>query len=146
MEESHTDTTEVQVHNSNGVIEYATADDLLAAAPLDIQEKDVTDVFGGKTVRIRGLTAAQAAHVKSVSFQTQGRTPSVAWGQMEIEQFKLGVLKPKLEHNQVVMLHRMSGPSFAKVIAALDELSGIEKDELREAQKEFQDTEQSDSI
>jgi hypothetical protein len=109
---------------------------------LDIEEKDVTDVFDGKTVRIRGLTAAQAAHVKSVSFQTQGRTASVAWGMMEITQFELGVIKPKLEHSQVVMLHRMSGPSFAKIIAALDELNVIDQDELRNTQKKFQATEQ----
>ena len=149
MEETQTDTTEVQSENGatdTQVVEYATPEALLAGAPLDIKEKDVTEVFGGLTVRIRGLTAAQAAHVKHQSFNMQGNSPDVAWGQMEIAQFELGVIKPKLSHQQVVMLHRMSGPSFSKVIEELDSLSGIGKDELRKAQGEFQEYRESDTV
>jgi hypothetical protein len=129
--------------SQNGQPQYATADELLTNAPQDIREEDVTNVFGGLTVRIRGLTAAQAAHVKSVSFNMQGKSPEVGWGQMEIAQFEMGVIRPKLSHEQVIMLHRMSGPSFTKVIEALDALSGIGKDELRKAQQEFQEARES---
>lgn len=126
--------------NGEGVIrKYATAEQLLENAPKDILETDVEDVFDGLTVRIRGLTAAQAAHVKQLSFNMKGRSPDVAWAQMEIAQFELGVIEPTLSHQQVLMLHRISGPSFAKIISKLDELSGIGKEELREAQKEFQE-------
>lgn len=121
---------------------YATAEDLLANAPKDITEQDVEDVFGGLTVRVRGLTAAQSAHVKekSLSLGTRGgQQAGVAWAQMEITQFELGVIEPKMTHDQVLMLHRMSGPSFAKVIQVIDDISGIGKEELRKAQEEFQE-------
>src|SRR5215471_3517424 len=113
---------------------YATAEELLTNAPKDIIEKDVEDVFGGLTVRVRGLTAAQAAHVKQQSFNMSGRGPDLAWAQMEITQFELGVIEPKLKREQVLMLHRTAGPSFTKVIQVLDEISGIGKEELRTAQ------------
>lgn len=126
---------------TNGVPKrYASAEDLLINAPKDIIEKDVEDVFGGLTVRVRSLTASQAAHVKQKSFTMGGgRTPDLAWGQMEIAQFEMGVIEPKLSHEQVLMLHRMSGASFAKVINVLDEISGMGKEELRAASREFQE-------
>lgn len=133
---------------SNGVAKskYATAEDLLAGAPKDIEEDDVENVFGGLTIRVRGLTAAQAAHVKQLSFNMQGRSPDIVWSQMEIAQFELGVIEPALTHEQVLMLHRTSGPSFAKVIDVLDKLSGIGKEELRKAQTEFQERGESEKV
>jgi hypothetical protein len=126
--------------NSNGQHpRYATVDEILMAAPKDIVERDVPDVFGGLTVRVRGLTASQAAHVKQQSFVMKGRSPEVAWAQMERIQFELGVIEPKFSAEQVLMLHRTAGPSFNKVIEVLDEISGIGKESLREAQKEFQE-------
>jgi hypothetical protein len=134
-----------QYATSNGDIpkRYASAEDLLLNAPKDIIEQDIEDVFGGLTIRVRGLTASQAAHVKQQSFNVSGRGGAeVAWSRMEIAQFELGVIEPSLTHDQVLMLHRTSGPSFTKVISVLDEISGIGKEELREAQKEFQEREQ----
>lgn len=127
--------------NGAGIkVKYATAEEVLNNAPKDIIEADVEEVFGGLTLRIRGLTAAQSAHVKQLSFQVKGgRQPEFGWAQMEIAQFELGVIEPSFSKDQVLMLHRTSGPSFAKVIAKLDEISGIGKDELREAQREFQE-------
>jgi hypothetical protein len=127
----------------NGVArKYATAEELLEAAPKDIREQDVNDVFGGKCVKVRGLTAAQSAHVRQLSFTVRGgqRVPELAFAQMEIAQFELGVVEPKLSHDQVLMLHRTAGPSFTRVIEVLDELSGIGKEELRKAQKDFQES------
>jgi len=125
---------------SNGVARrYATAEDLLANAPKDIVEQDVEDVFGGLVVRVRGLTASQAAHVKQMSFSVAGRNPELSWAQMEMAQFELGVIEPKMEQAQVLMLHRTAGKSFAKIIAVIDEISGIGKEELRKAQSEFQE-------
>ncbi len=118
---------------------YASAEDILAAAPKDIKEQDVEDVFGGLTVRVRGLTASQAAQVKQESFNMRGRTPEVGWAQMERLQFQLGVIEPQFTQEQVLMLHRTAGPSFNKIIEVIDEISGIGKENLREAQKEFQE-------
>jgi len=122
---------------------YATADELLANAPKDIVEKDVEDVFDGLTIRVRGLTAAQASQVRQQSLNMNQRGADVAWAQMEIAQFEMGVIEPKLSHTQVVMLHRTAGPSFTRVIEVLDELSGTNKEELRNAQREFQESGES---
>lgn len=132
--------TSTEVEATNGTPRsYATAEQLLENAPKDIIEKDVENVFGGLTVRVRGLTASQAARVKQLSFNIKGNTPEVGWSQMEIAQFEMGVIQPVMAHEQVVMLHRMSGPSFARVIEVLDEISGIGKEELRTARTEFQE-------
>lgn len=132
--------TPTEVEATNGTPRsYATAEQLLENAPKDIIEKDVENVFGGLTVRVRGLTASQAARVKQLSFNIKGNTPEVGWSQMEIAQFEMGVIQPVMAHEQVVMLHRMSGPSFARVIEVLDEISGIGKEELRTARTEFQE-------
>lgn len=120
---------------------YLTAEEALTNAPKDITAEDVEDVFGGK-VRIRSLTAAQQARVKQVSLDLSGRNPDVAWAEMERTQFQLGVIEPKFTAEQVLMLHRMSGPSFAKVIERIDEISGTNKEELRKAQQEFQGPEE----
>ena len=123
---------------NGGSHKYATAEEMITNAPKDIKEQDVEDVFGGLTVRVRGLTASKAAHVKQMSFNMKGRNAEVAWAQMEIAQFEFGVIEPQLTHEQVLMLHRTSGPSFARVIEVLDEISGIGKEELRKAQQDFQ--------
>lgn len=115
---------------------YLTADQAVENAPADLVEKDVEDVFGGK-VRIRSLSAHQAAAVKQASINLQGRNPDVVWAQMELKQFRYGVINPQFSEDQVRSLHIASGPSFAKVIAAIDALSGIDKEELRTAQQEF---------
>lgn len=120
---------------------YLTPEEALTNAPNDIVEDDVEGVFGGK-VRIRSLTAAQQARVKQVSLNLSGRNPDVAWAEMERTQFQLGVIEPKFTAEQVLMLHRMSGPSFAKVIERIDEISGTNKEELRKAQQEFQGPEE----
>lgn len=136
--EARNDKREYDTSNGSGIPRrYATAEELLTNAPLDIVEEDIEDVFGGLTVRVRGLTASQSAHVKQVSLNMQGRSPDVVWANMEITQFELGVIEPSLSHEQVLMLHRTSGPSFAKVIGVLDRISGIGKEELRTAQKDF---------
>lgn len=134
---------ERQYDTSNGSApkRYASPEELLANAPKDIIEKDVEDVFGGLTVRIRGLTAAQSAHVRQQSINISGRrgNTEMAWAVMEVTQFELGVIEPKLDHAQVLMLHRTSGPSFQKVIEELDDISGINKEALQEARDEFQE-------
>jgi hypothetical protein len=94
--------------NGNG---YVTALEAIERAPADCKEEDVEDVFGGK-VRIRGLTAAMQARVKQESIKLGGRSPDVVWAAMELVQ-------------------------FAKVIAAIDALSGTSEEERKKAQAAF---------
>jgi hypothetical protein len=119
--------------NGNG---YITALEAIERAPKDCREEDVEDVFGGK-VRIRGLTAAMQSRVKQESIKLGGRSPDVVWAAMELVQFELGVIEPKFTTSQVQTLHATAGPSFAKVIAAIDALSGTSEEERKKAQAAF---------
>jgi hypothetical protein len=118
---------------SNG---YLSAESALENAPSDLEEVDVEGVFGGK-VRIRALTAAQAAVVKGVTVDTRGRTPTITWADMERMQFQLAVVRPTFTADQVRTLHATSGRSFARVIAEIDRISAMDKEALRDAQKDF---------
>jgi hypothetical protein len=122
---------------TNGKSRYATAEEVMAAAPFDCKEEDVEDVFGGKVFRIRGLTAAMQSRVKQESIKLGGRSPDVIWAAMELVQFELGVIEPKLSTSQVQTLHATAGPSFTKVIAAIDALSGTSEEERKKAQAAF---------
>jgi hypothetical protein len=119
--------------NGNG---YVTALEAIERAPADCKEEDVENVFGGK-VRIRGLTAAMQARVKQESIKLGGRSPDVVWAAMELVQFELGVIEPKFSTAQVRTLHTTAGPSFAKVISAIDALSGTSEEERKKAQAAF---------
>jgi hypothetical protein len=115
---------------------YVTALEAIERAPADCREEDVEDVFGGK-VRIRGLTAAMQSRVKQESIKLGGRSPDVVWAAMELVQFELGVIEPKFSTSQVQTLHATAGPSFTKVIAAIDALSGTSEEERKKAQAAF---------
>jgi hypothetical protein len=115
---------------------YLSADAALANAPADLEEVDVDDVFGGR-VRIRALTAAQTAVVRQHTVDTRGKNPQITWADMERKQFQLGVIMPAFNADQVRTLHATSGRSFARVIAEIDRISALDKEALRDAQKDF---------
>ena len=116
---------------------YVTAAEAVERAPSDCKEEDVENVFGGK-VRIRGLTAAQSARVKQESIKLGGRNPDVVWAAMELLQFEMGVIQPQFSAAQVQKLHVTAGPSFTKVITAIDALSGTSEEERKKAHEAFQ--------
>lgn len=122
-------------------VEYLTVEDALANAPQDLEEVDVEGVFGGK-VRVRSLTAAYAAAVKRATTVQRGGNVEVTWAEMERKQFQLGVIVPRFTADQVRAMHATSGPSFAKVIAEIDRISGLDKEALRDAQKDFPESDE----
>lgn len=127
-----------------GELPIGTVEQILEAAPKDI----VTDVLEvpewGFAVRVQSFTAAQSAAVKQRGFGFKGEETTVAWAEMEIMQFQMGVIEPKFTEEQVRQLHLSSGPGFARVIEKLDELGKIDKEALRKAREEFPGSEQSE--
>jgi Iap family predicted aminopeptidase len=119
--------------------EYLSVEAALSAAPSDIQEKDV-EVWGGK-VKVRGLTAAQSTRIRQIGVSVKNTGADLAWAEMEKMQFKLGVVQPSFSTEDVEKLHRVSGAGFAAIIDAIDELTGIRKEDLRKAQEDFQESE-----
>lgn len=117
---------------------YLSVDEIIERAPSDLEERDV-EVWGGK-VRVRGLTVAQAARIHQGNVKVVRGNPDVNIAAVQIAKFELGVVKPKLTHDQVVTLHKTSGAGFTRVVGVIDELSGMSEEELRDAQQEFPDS------
>jgi hypothetical protein len=119
---------QTEARNGHAVTQsYLTGDEMEHNAAADIVEQDVDDVFGGR-VRVRSLTAHQAAKVQQASFKLGGRggqDVQVSVTNLEVAKFQEGVVIPAdLDHNRVMRLYQNSGPSFQKVLNAIDEISG----------------------
>lgn len=129
-----------------GKLPVGSVEDILTAAPKDLKEEVLEIPEWGYSVEVRSLTAAQSARVKQRGFSfTEGGT-DVAWAEMEIMQFMMGVRKPKFTEEQVLELHNMSGTGFARIIQWIDENSGINKKALEESRKEFQESQKPTEV
>jgi hypothetical protein len=121
-----------------GALPIGTVQDILKKAPQDLIEEVVPISEWECSVRLRSFTSAQSAAIKERGFQTDddGKT-TVAWAEMEIAQFQMGVLEPRFDETQVRELYMSGGRGFAKIIAWLDEKSSIDKKELAAVREEF---------
>lgn len=119
-----------------------TAEQAIENAPNDIKIEYVDDVFPDKngvtgSVKIRSLTAFESTQVKQMSIKMNRGDTAIIWAEMERMQFGYGVIEPSFTKEQVRSLHGTAGGSFAKVIDAIDKISGINKTEMREAVDDF---------
>jgi hypothetical protein len=117
---------------------YASAEQILESAPSDLEERDV-EAFGGLKLRVRALSAHAAAAVVQGNVKVVRGNPDVNIAAVQIAKFERGVIEPKFTHEQVVKLHRTSGASFTKVVAVIDEISGMTEDAEEEADATFPD-------
>lgn len=122
----------------NGHLPIGTVDQILKRAPSDLREETVEVPEWDCAVRIKSFTAAESAQIKHKGLAFRGEDTQVAWAEMEIAQFQQAVVEPRFSEDQVRQLHLTSGRGFSRVIAAIDEMSGTDKEELRKAQQEFQ--------
>ena len=110
--------------------------------PGDLKEADVEDVpVKGKSVRVRGLPAAYSnqASSEATELKTVGRDQivTVNTSRLEILQFAHGVIEPQFSEQEAQQIAERFGPAFKKVIAKIDELSGVDKEALAEATARF---------
>lgn len=111
--------------------------------PGDLREDDVEDVpVKGESVRVRGLPAAysnqaqsEALEMKTIG-QTQIATVNVA--RLEVLQFAHGCIEPEFSVEEAQIVAERYGPAFKKVIAKVDELSGVDKDAIDQVSARFQ--------
>lgn len=120
---------------------YLTADQAVSYSTegKDIDQEDVDDVFGG-SVRIRSLTAAQAAQVNQGSIRFgNGRKQKTefSFAASERLKFRYGVAEPQFSDDKVMTLHTTAGPSFQKVLKAISELSGIDEKQAEDDEEQF---------
>ena len=109
--------------------------------PSDLKEATVDDVpQPGMSVKVRALPAKFSAQVSGQMKVTTERGEQVATvdvPKMELLQFLHGVVDPQFDEGQVRVIQERYGPAFRKVIAQIDELSGINKEEIEKAQATF---------
>lgn len=110
--------------------------------PGDLKEADVEDVpFPGESVRVRALSARYSAEVQGqLKLVQEGREQiaKIDVPAMELLQFQHGVIDPVFNESEARQIQTRFGPAFRKVIAKIDELSGIDKDAIEATEQRFQ--------
>ena len=115
---------------------HLSKDALLKAS--DLVERDVELPALGGSVRVRSLPAAYSnqASSEALVMKTVGRDQiaTVDTAKLEVLQALHGLVEPKLESvEEAETFARQCGPSFKKVIETIDEISGVDKESLRDA-------------
>lgn len=111
---------------------------IIANAPSDCVEEILEVPEWGCSVRLRSLTARQAAEVKQVGIKLAQRGASLVHTEMEKAQFLHGVIEPKFNAQEVnVLFETAGGGGWSRVIAWLDEHSGTSEEERRKAAEAF---------
>lgn len=114
------------------------------AGPGDVKEDTVEDVpVEGKSVRVRGLPAAYsnqcAAEGIEISTDDKGRQSSkVNVARVEVLQFTHGCIEPTFSEEEARIISTKYGPAFKKVVAKIDELSGVDKEAVQNMDARFQ--------
>lgn len=114
--------------------------------PGDLQEAEVEDVpVKGQNVRVRGLPAAYSNQASSEALElVTGRrgqqTTTINTARMEVLQFAHGVIDPQFTESEAELISQKYGPAFRKVIQKIDELSGVDKAAIEDANARFQDS------
>jgi hypothetical protein len=111
--------------------------------PGDLKEADVEDVpVAGESVRVRGLPAAYSnqASSEALELKTIGnqQIATVNTARLEVLQFAHGCIDPSFTVEEAQAVSERFGPAFKKVIAKIDELSGVDKAAVEEANARFQ--------
>lgn len=115
--------------------------DAWLSGPSDIREADVEDVpVKGQSVRVRGLPAKYSAEVQGqLKLTQQGReqVAKIDVASMERLQFTHGCIDPTFTEAEAGIIQERFGPAFKKVVAKIDELSGIDKETIEATEQRF---------
>ena len=125
-------------------MQRSTKDGWLSESAGDLITKEVEDVpVKGESVMVRGLPAAYSnqAASEALELKTVGRGDQIAsvnTDKLERLQFQHGVIEPTFTAEEVDQIAKKFGPAFKKVVEAIDEISGIDKEAIKEANARFQ--------
>ena len=115
--------------------------DLLAATDLKTREVDLPTIGG--SVEVQGLSAAYSNQAQSEALETTftkrgDQVARVNTSKLEIIQAQHGLVDPALSsYEEAEQFAKNCGPAFRKVIEAIDELSGLDKEAISEAAATF---------
>lgn len=123
-------------------MERSTKDAWLTG-PSDLREAEVMDVpVPGQSVRVRGLAAAYSNQATSEALElVQGprgeQSAHINTEKLEILQFAHGCIEPTFTVDEARTIAQRMGPSFKKIIAKIDELSGVDKETIEQVAATF---------
>lgn len=112
--------------------------------PGDLNEDVVEDVpVKGQSVKVRGLPAAYSneAQEEALEWKTwpNGQTTSrFSTSKMEVLQFVHGVIEPQFDKAEAERIAQKYGPAWRTIIDKIDELSGVNKEAIEDANRRFQ--------
>lgn len=111
--------------------------------PGDLAEAVVEDVpVPGESVLVRALSAKYSAQVQSqLKLTGDGReqVAKIDVAEMELLQFVHGCVDPQFTVEEGRAIQERFGPAFRKVVAKIDELSGIDKEAIEATEQRFPD-------
>ena len=114
---------------------------LLAASDLVTRTVDLPSIGG--SVKVRSLPAAYSNQATSEALEVvQGprgeQTARVNKSRLEILQVLHGLVDPKLDtFEEAERFAQQCGPAFMEIVRVLDEISGVNKEALEEAEVRF---------
>jgi hypothetical protein len=115
--------------------------DAWLSGPGDLREEEVEDVpVTGSSVLVRGLPARYSAEIQGqLKLVQQGReqVAKIDVPTMEMLQFVHGCVDPRFTPDEARVIQEKYGPAFKKVIAKIDELSGIDKAAVEATEERF---------
>jgi hypothetical protein len=91
-------------------------------------------------VKVRALSARYSAEVQGqLKLVTEGREQiaKIDVPTMELLQFQHGVIEPQFSRAEAEQIQERYGAAFRKVIAKIDELSGIDKEAIEKVEQTF---------
>lgn len=108
----------------------------------DLEEAEVELPALGGSVLVQGLGAAfsNEAQSKALEMKTIGQTQIASVNTALLEEIQLchGLKEPKLSREEARSFMEKNGPSVRLIIAKIDELSGVDKAAIEEANARFQ--------
>mgnify|MGYP000911803151 FL=1 len=112
--------------------------------PSDLAEAVVEDVPSkGKSIKVRGLPAqfsneAQSKALKMITGARGEQSATVDVAVMAVIQFAHGCVEPSFTLEEAQKVAEKFGPAFNKVVAKIDELSGVDKEAIEAESEKFQ--------
>jgi len=111
----------------------------LSGSDLIEKEVEVPELKG--TVKIRSLPAAYSnqASSEALELKSQGaeQVATVNTAKLEVLQFQHGVIEPEFSKEDAEKIAEQYGRAFKRVVNAIDEISGIDKEALASAEARF---------
>jgi hypothetical protein len=106
------------------------------SGPSDIVD-DVIDLDGGRSVRVRSLTAGQQARISEMCSHVKGQVVTVDQTRIKALKFSYGVVEPSFDEYEAYGMVDKFGHDVELVVGVIDLISGATEEEIEKAKRRF---------